>query len=111
MIKVRMQPEIETDPLGGWQLDFWVFDGFDYTTPFREMLAEIAQALGKDPQSDLQLPEYEANEDFVEGILQFNSTPLGVYYEHALGYLSLTSDNEAILQEVANRIRPRVQIV
>lgn len=111
MIRVGIQPEIETAPLGGWQLIFWVFDGFDYTTPFREMLIEIAQALGKEPQSALQLPAYEGNEDFVEGIFLFNSTPLRVYYEHSLSYLSLTSDNEAVLLEVANRIRSRIQIV
>jgi len=111
MIKVRTQPEIEPSSSGGWQLMFWVLDGFDYGTPFREMLAEIAQALGKDSQDDLQLPPYEAYEDFVEGVIQFDGTPLGVYYEHSLSYLSLTSDSEAVLYEVANRIQPRVQIV
>lgn len=111
MISVRSPLEIEADPHGGWQLTFWVLDAFNFTTPFRAMLGDIADALGQDPQNDLQLPAYEADEDFVEGTLQFGAVPLRVYYEHSLSYMTLTSDNEAPLRDAADRIQSRVAFV
>lgn len=111
MIEIREQPEIEPNPSGGWQLLFWVSDAFNYAAPFRAILAEIADALRQDRQSDLQLPPFQTGEDFVEGILEFGTASLGIYYEYSLGYLSLTSHNEAILREVAHHIRSRIRIV
>jgi hypothetical protein len=111
MIEVREHPEIEPHPSDGWQLMFWVLDAFNYATPFRAMLAEIAHALGRDPQNDLRLPAFEASEDFVEGSLAFGTKSLGIYYEYSLSYLSLTHDDEAILREVADRVRSRIRIV
>ena len=78
MIEVRSPLEIEADPEGGWQLIFWVLDAFNYMTPFRTMLAEIARALGQDAQTDLQLPAYEENEDFIAGTLRFGAVLLQV---------------------------------
>ena len=106
MIEVRGPLEIKADSQGGWQLVFWVFEAFNFTTPFRVMLADIADALGQDPRNDLQLPAYEAGEDFV-----FGTEQLRVYYEHSLSYLTLTSDNEATLREVAKRIQPSIAII
>jgi hypothetical protein len=87
-----------------------VGQAFDYTTPFRDMLGEISEALGQDRRNDLQLPRYEVGEDFVEGTLQFGSTTLRVYYEHSLGYLALMNDSEGILQDIADRIERNVQV-
>jgi hypothetical protein len=55
MIELRSPFKIEPDPRGGWQLILWAGDAFDYTTPFRDLLGDIAEALGKDRQNDLQL--------------------------------------------------------
>jgi hypothetical protein len=83
IMKLNSSLKIEPQPRGGWQLILWVGQAFNYTTPFRAMLSEIAEALG--PASVVQLPPYEAGEDFVEGTLQFGRTTLRVYYEHSLG--------------------------
>jgi hypothetical protein len=111
MIKSRlsfeMQP-IETDPQGGWQFMLYVGDAFDYTTPFRALLSDIAEALGQDPQNDLELPPYEVWEDFVEGTLRFGSTSLRIYYEHSLSYLALITDSQDTLQIVVDRIQKSV---
>ena len=88
MIKPRLPFKIEPDPQGGWQLILWAGDAFDYTTPFRALLGDIAEALEQDRQNDLELPSYEAGEDFVEGALRFGSTSLRIYYEHSLSYLA-----------------------
>jgi hypothetical protein len=53
--------EIKVDPKGSWQLVFRVLDAFNYTTRFRALLAEIAQALEQDAQTDLQQPAFEEN--------------------------------------------------
>jgi len=103
-----MQP-IEPDPQGGWQLMLDVGDAGDYTTPFRALLSDIAEALGQDPQNDLELPPYEVWEDFVEGTLRFGSTPLRIYYEHSLSYLALMTNSQDTLQIVADRIQRSIQ--
>jgi len=107
-LSFEMQP-IEPDPQGGWQLMFYVGDAFDYTTPFRALLSDVAEALGQDPQNDLELPPYEVWEDFVEGTLRFGSTSLRIYYEHSLSFLALTTDSQDTLQIVADRIQRNVQ--
>ena len=111
MIEVRAPLEIKADPQGGWQLIFWVLDAFNFTTPFRAMLADVAEALGQDPRNDLQLPAYEAGEDFVDGTLEFGTEQLRVYYEYSLSYFTLMSDNEATLREAAKRIQPGISII
>jgi hypothetical protein len=74
------------------------------------MLADIAHALGQNPQNDLRLPVHEAGEDFVEGTLQFETVPLRVYFEHSLSYLALMSNDEFALRRVADRIQPSVTV-
>jgi len=111
MIEVGSPLELKARREGGWELIFWVFDSFNFTTPFRAMLTEIADALGQDPQKDLQLPAYEPGEDFVEGTLQFGAELLRVYYEYSLSYLVLMSDNAAALRDAVDRIQCRVAIV
>ncbi|MDH2383551.1 hypothetical protein [Bradyrhizobium sp. CER78] len=103
-LSFELQP-IEPNPQGGWKLVFFVGDSFDYTTPFRALLSDTAQALGQDPQTDLELPPYEDFEDFVEGTLRFEGTMLRIYYEHSLSYLALISDSQDTLQVVADRIQ------
>jgi len=105
MIEVRSSFKIEPDPQGGWQLILWAGNAFDYATPFRALLRDIAEALGQDRENDLQLPPYEIGEDFVEGTLRFRSTPLRVYYEHSLSYLALMSHSEGPLRDAADRIQ------
>jgi hypothetical protein len=100
--------KIERASQGGWQLILWTGDAFDYTTPFRAVLGEIAEALGLERQDDLQLPAYEVGEDFVEGTLRFGNAPLRIYYEHSLSYLVLMSDSEGTLRDVADRIQTSV---
>ena len=110
MIKLCSPLAIEPDPRGGWQLVFWTGNAFDYTTPFRALLDEIAQALGQEAQHDLQLPPYVVGEDFVEGTLRFGSSPLRIYYEHSLSYLALMADSESTLRDVADRLQTSVQV-
>jgi hypothetical protein len=71
MIEVRSQPVIEPDPRGGWQLIFWMGEAFDYTTPFRTTLNDMTKALSRKNLCSMQIPEYEADKDFVEGRLEF----------------------------------------
>jgi len=111
MIELHSPCEIKPDPEGGWQLILWAGHAFDYSTPFRAMLGDIAEALGQDRQNDLQLPPYEVGEDFVEGTLRFGNTSLRIYYEHSLSYLALNSDSEGILRNVADRIRTCVRSI
>lgn len=111
MIELRSPCEIEPDPQGGWQLILWAGDAFDYTTPFRTLLGDIAEALGQNRQRDLALPPYEAGEDFVEGTLRVGNASLRIYYEHSLSYLALTSDSEGTLRYVADRIQKCVGLI
>jgi hypothetical protein len=97
MIELRSTFKIEPDPQGGWQLILWAGDAFDYTTPFRALLGDVAEALGQDREIDLQLPPYEIGEDFVKGTLRFGSTTLRIHYEHSLSYFALLSDGQAPL--------------
>jgi hypothetical protein len=104
VIQLRSPGEIEPDRQGGWQLLLWVGEAFDFTTPFRSMLADIAGALGQDCETDLVLPDYEEGEDFIEGTLMFRAVRLRVYYEYSLGYLAVMSDSEAVIRDVADRL-------
>jgi hypothetical protein len=110
MIEVRSPLEIEADNKGGWELLFWVCDSFNYTTPFRGMLSNIADALGQDSQVDLQLPAYKVGEDFIEGTLQFGPGQLRIYYEYSLSYLALMSHDKAVLCEIADRLQPHITV-
>jgi hypothetical protein len=96
-----VQPNRES----GWQLVVMAGTAFDYSTPFRSTLVEIAEALGAAPETDLRLPPYEEDEDFVEGTLRLSDDLLGVYFEHSLSYLAIMSDNEGVLREVAQRLQ------
>lgn len=111
MIEVRAPLEIKADPQGGWELVFWVLNSFNYTTPFRAMLREIAEALGEDADGCLSLPAHVEDEDFVEGVLMFHETSLRVYYEHALSYLTLATGDREVLAAVAERIQPRIAVI
>lgn len=110
MIKVRSQPKIEIDPQGGWQLTFWMGEAFDRTTPFRTALKDIAEVLNRGSQYSIGLPRFEVDEDFVEGTLQFGGEVLHVYFEHSLGYLSLSTDKHEVLVEVAARLQSDLEV-
>ena len=59
MIKVQSRPTIEHNAQGGWQLVFSVGETFDYSTPFRGMLANIANVLSQEVPTSMELPTYE----------------------------------------------------
>lgn len=110
MIEICSMPKIEQDPGGDFQLCFWVLDVFNYDTPFREMVDEVAYALGRDPRKDLQLPAYTADEDFIEGALVLETTNIRVYFEHARSYLSLSHSDKSVLERVLGRVTPMVRV-
>ena len=110
MISASCQPAIEVRQQGERQLVLLMGEAFDYTTPFRAVLDEIAVALSREAHATVQLPQYEAFEDFVEGKLYFGSESIHVYFEHSLGYLSLSSHNEAALRRIAELIQPRMTV-
>jgi hypothetical protein len=110
MIKVHSRPVIEPHRKSGWELVLWTGNAFDYSTPFREMLNEIATVLNREAPASIELPGYEASEDDVEGVLRFGDDAIGIYYEHSLSYLSLTSNSANTLRKVADRLRPLVAL-
>jgi hypothetical protein len=110
MIEFRFPLKIESDRQGGWLLILWEGkEVFDYTTPFRVMLGDIAEALGQDREHDLHLPTYENGEDFVVGTLRVGNALLRTYYEHSLNYLALMNDSEGTLKDVADRIQRSIR--
>lgn len=100
MITVSTPPVVVLDRHGNWELVLWAGKWFDYTIPFRAILAEMVGTLGRHAGAELRLPEHEAWEDFIEGQLRFGPYTLGVYFEHSLGFLSLHHPNRAPLDEV-----------
>ena len=110
MIRVHSKPSIEPHRKSGWELVLWTGDAFDFSTPFREMLTDIATVLNKDAPTSVELPRYEAAEDDVEGVLRFGDEAIGIYYEHSLSYLSLMSDSANTLNRIASRLQPLVAL-
>ena len=110
LIKVHSRPVIERHRKSGWELVLWTGNAFDSSTPFREMLSEIAAILNREAPVSIELPGYDALEDDVEGVLRFGGDELGIYYEHSLSYLSLTSDSPNTLQKIADRLQPLVAL-
>jgi hypothetical protein len=110
MIRVHAKPAIEPHRKSGWELVLWTGDAFDYSTPFREMLTDIAEVLNKDAPTSVELPGYEATEDDVKGVLRFGDESIGIYYEHSLSYLSLMSDSANTLNKIAHRLQPLVAL-
>jgi hypothetical protein len=110
MIKVYAKPAIEPHRKSGWELVLWTGDAFDHSTPFREMLTDIATVLDHDAPTSIELPDYEAMEDDVEGVLRFGDESIGIYYEHSLSYLSLMSENAKTLNRIADRLQPLVAL-
>jgi hypothetical protein len=110
MITVHSKPAIEPHRKSGWELVLWTGNAFDYSTPFREMLTDIAGVLNQDAPTSIELPGYETMEDDVEGVLRFGNESIGIYYEHSLSYLSLMSDSANTLNKIAARLRPIVAL-
>jgi hypothetical protein len=110
MIEVRCRPAVEPNARGGWDLVLWAGEPFDYSTPFRQMLASIACVLSQDAPTSIALPVYEDHEDFVEGTLQFGDEMIRTYYEHSLSYLVLMSDSANTLRKIADRLASLTQI-
>ena len=111
MLTVRhTEPKIAAEAQHGWQIMFWLGDAFDYSTPFRAVVAEIVSILEETAPVRLSLPAYVPDEDFVEGSLRFGTASVGVYYEYSLGYLALMSRNRSVLEEIAAKVLPRVQV-
>ena len=109
-IKVHSRPCIEPHRKRGWELVLWTGNAFDHSTPFRDMLDEIAAVLAKEAPTSVELPDYRASEDRVEGTLRFGGEQVGIYYEHSLIYLSLMSNNATTLLRIADHLRPLVAV-
>jgi hypothetical protein len=110
MIKVHARPAIEPHRKREWELVLWTGDAFDHSTPFREMLTDIATVLDREAPTSIELPDYEASEDDVEGVLRFGDESIGIYYEHSLSYLSLMSDSPNTLNKICDRLQPLVAL-
>jgi hypothetical protein len=110
VIRVHSRPVIEPHRKRGWELVLWTGDAFDPSTPFRDMLAEIATVLSRDAPTSVELPGYDALEDEVEGVLHFGDDEIGIYYEHSLSYLSLMSHSANTLYRIADRLQPLVAL-
>lgn len=77
----------------GWGFHLWS-ELLDDEAPHRAVLEKFAAAY---PQSGIELPTHDRNEDFVECYAVWVSKPVWVYYETLLSYLWLWSaDREAI---------------
>jgi hypothetical protein len=109
-IKVHSRPVIEPHRKRGWELVLWAGDAFDCSTPFRDMLTDIAAVLSEDTPTSVELPGYDALEDDVEGVLRFGDERIGIYYEHSLSYLSLMSSSATTLHTIADRLQPLVTL-
>jgi hypothetical protein len=114
MIIVHQTPRVEAARRGmtgdggrpeRWELVLWAGEPFDYTTPFRRMLAEIAGALSTSGEAVLHLPDYEPYEDFIEGQIAWETTSVDVYYEHSLGYLSLSCPDKVVIDRLWDTVR------
>lgn len=114
MITVHTPPEVRPDrhldQQRGWELVFWAGEAFDYAIPFRAILVEIAGTLGRHAETELRLPEHEAEEDFIEGQLRFGPHVLGVYFEHSLGFFSLDHPDRAPLDEALAILESTVRV-
>ena len=109
-IMVHSRPCIEPHRKRGWELVLWTGDAFDHSTPFREMLTDIAVMLDQEAPTSVELPLYRASEDKVEGVLRFGDEEVGIYYEHSLSYLSLMSKNANTLHRIVDRLQPLVAL-
>jgi hypothetical protein len=110
LIEVHSRPVIEPHRKHGWELVLWTGNAFDRSTPFRDMLTDIASVLNDEAPTSVELPGYDACEDQVEGVLRFGDEQVGIYYEHALSYLSLMSDDATTLSMIADRLQPIVAL-
>ena len=110
VIEVHSRPVIEPHHKSGWELVLWTGNAFDRSTPFREMLSDIAAVLNDEAPTSVELPGYRASEDDVEGVLRFGDEEIGIYYEHSLSYLSLMSDDATTLNVIADRLQPLVAL-
>jgi hypothetical protein len=86
-------------------------EAFDYTTAFRSALSNMTEVLNREVPSSTKLPDHEDHEDFVEGLLHFGGEVLRIYHEHSLSYLSLSTNNDDTLRDVAARLRSSVNVV
>ncbi len=110
MIIVGSPLAIERQPRSGWEIIFWLGKPFDFNIPFRATLAEIVDLLKASGPAPLDLPLHENPEDFIEGTLLIGGEVINVYFEHSLGYLALSSESKAPLEDILSKLRPNVQI-
>lgn len=109
MTKVNSPVQVGAEPSGGWQITLWAGAAFDYSTPFRSILAEIAGYF--EPEPALELPPFHDHEDFIEGRLHIGELSLRTYYEHALGYLAIMGENQHDLSYVLIKLQPHIALV
>ena len=110
MIVVRSTPSIKSDTGHGWEFILWHIDSFDFDAPFRRWLDEIVAVLGESNSISLDLPAFQAEEDFIDGTLRFGSRRLRIYFEYALGYLMISCDDRQPLEETLSRVLPLVLV-
>lgn len=110
MIQVLLPARIEPNPQYGWQFYLQMGEAFDKTIPFRDRLEDIRMLLSRSAPATLELPPYEAGEDFVEGSLRWGEAVIGVYYEYSLGYLVLLSAERAKLEDAVAQLRPELTV-
>ncbi len=96
----------EGDGISCWELMLNTDRDFDQGIPFTAMLAEIVEALGDD--AHLTLGEDDL---CVNGELVWRGRAIKVYFEYLLGYLTLTSNDRAVMDEVLERLLPIVSVI
>ena len=79
-------------------LILWLCYAFDYEYSFRGALSQIDRALASSASTAHSLPPEEDSEDFIEGELVWGSRTFTIYFEHALGYMALSSSSLSDVQ-------------
>ncbi len=96
----------ESDGISRWELLLNTDKDFDRDIPFKAMLAEVVEALGD--EAHLTLGEDDL---CVDGELVWQGRTIRVYFEYLLGYLTLASDDRAVMDDVVERLRPIVSVI
>lgn len=104
-ISKELKSIVEPLEEGGFQINFFLAEPFDYSFAFRAILSKLEKSLQESGNSaSIELPEQTEMEDFVEGSLIWNGCIVSVYFEHSLGYLALTAANKELLEKLAAKI-------
>ena len=111
MFEVSSPVKIVVDQNGEFTFVMSTGRQFDYSTPYRNILKDISSILECKAAVKLNLPPYEHGEDFVEGHMSIGQSTVKIYFEHALSYLSFSSDKRNCLEYILDEIRRHIKIV